>query len=118
MEYESRLVAEKALGKQLPFGVEIHHVDGDNLNNAAKNLVICQDKAYHKLLHWRERVIDRGENPNIGQFCNRCHKFLRFEAFNISRANKHTGRCNRCRECSREYWQVYVVTAKALKVAV
>ena len=47
--------AELALGKPLPRGAEVHHADGTTGDNAP--LVICQDRAYHMLLHklMRER---------------------------------------------------------------
>lgn len=47
------LKAEKALGRPLPSGAKVHHADGDIHNNDNSNLVICQDHAYHKLLHVR-----------------------------------------------------------------
>lgn len=50
------LNAEKALGKPLPLGAVIHHVDENQLNPSNNNLVICQDKAYHNLLHRRMRA--------------------------------------------------------------
>lgn len=53
---EHILVAEKVLGKPLPIGVEIHHVNEDRADNKPGNLVICQDKTYHKLLHRRLRA--------------------------------------------------------------
>jgi hypothetical protein len=55
--YEHILVAEQALGKPLPPGAEVHHVDVDCGNNEGTNLVICQDDAYHKLLHQRMRAL-------------------------------------------------------------
>jgi hypothetical protein len=51
---EHILIAEKALGKPLPQGAVVHHV------NETKNsgpLVICQDDAYHHLLHQRIRAL-------------------------------------------------------------
>ena len=51
-------VAEKALGKPLPNGAEVHHIDENPSNNAPSNLVICPDVAYHKLLHQRQRAFD------------------------------------------------------------
>ena len=48
------MVAEKALGKPLPKGAEIHHYGKRDDNT---KLVICQDQAYHKLLHRRMRAI-------------------------------------------------------------
>jgi hypothetical protein len=44
-------VAVKALGKPLPLGAEVHHVNGDPTDNRPANLVICQDRDYHALLH-------------------------------------------------------------------
>lgn len=46
-------IAEKALGKDLPLGAEVHHVNG--LKNGGP-LVVCQDHAYHHLLHKRTRA--------------------------------------------------------------
>ncbi len=51
-------IAEKAIGKPLPSGAEVHHVDQDPTNNSPSNLVICPDAAYHKLLHQRQRAFD------------------------------------------------------------
>lgn len=56
--YEHVLVAERVLGKLLPAGAVIHHHDGDKHNNTPSNLVICQDQAYHSLLHQRARAFD------------------------------------------------------------
>ena len=51
--YQHVLIAEKALGGYLPDKAQVHHVDYDHTNNSKDNLVICQDNAYHKLLHQR-----------------------------------------------------------------
>ena len=50
---EHVLVAERALGKYLPTGAVVHHVNVDRRNNAPTNLVICENQTYHKLLHVR-----------------------------------------------------------------
>ena len=55
-----REIAERVLGKPLPKGVEVHHVDEDKSNDSNDNLVICQDRAYHRLLHKRRREMLRG----------------------------------------------------------
>lgn len=48
-----RLIVERVLGRRMPDGTEVHHVDGNKRNNAPRNLVACQDRAYHKLLERR-----------------------------------------------------------------
>lgn len=54
---EHVLVAERALGHRLPPAAQVHHVNGDPSDNRSRNLVICQDLAYHKLLHRRLRAL-------------------------------------------------------------
>src|SRR5258708_6599812 len=61
---EHELIAEQVLGHPLPKKAEIHHVDNNGLNNEHSNLVICQDHAYHMLLHARTRIVKAGGNPN------------------------------------------------------
>lgn len=63
------LLAEQALGRSLPDGAEVHHLDGERGNNEKGNLVICQNRSYHKLLHSRKDVLDRGSNPNTHKWC-------------------------------------------------
>lgn len=65
-----RVRAERALGKPLPLGAVIHHADGTQRDDAP--LVICQDQAYHKLIHARMRVIKCGGNPNTDAVCGTC----------------------------------------------
>lgn len=48
------LVAEEVLGKPLPKGVVVHHHGAKDDNT---QLVICQNHAYHMLLHQRMRAL-------------------------------------------------------------
>lgn len=41
------------LGRPLPKGAVVHHVNRKPWDNRNENLVICQDTAYHRLLHMR-----------------------------------------------------------------
>lgn len=68
----SHAIALKALGKPLPFNACIHHVNGKHWDNRNCNLVICENNAYHMLLHSRtawlrnRKAIEEylRENPN------------------------------------------------------
>lgn len=73
-EYAHILVAEKALGKRLPKGVEVHHVNEDKDDNRPDNLVICPSQKYHALLHMRMRAVASGF-PAHYRSCSICKKF-------------------------------------------
>lgn len=64
-------VAEFVLGHALPKGAQVHHVNGDKTDNRTCNLVICQDAAYHSLLHRRERALLACGNANAER-CGYC----------------------------------------------
>lgn len=49
-------IVERVLGHPLPSGVEVHHVNTIKGDNRNENLVVCQDRAYHMLLHSRMRA--------------------------------------------------------------
>jgi hypothetical protein len=68
---EHVLIAEKAIGRKLPKGAIVHHVDGNPLNNAHTNLVVCPNQEYHMLLHVRSRAMTDCGNPDWRK-CVRC----------------------------------------------
>lgn len=61
---EHTWIVERVLGKKLPEGAEIHHVNENRTDNRSENLVVCQDRAYHQLLHLRMRAFAECGNPN------------------------------------------------------
>ena len=53
---EHILVAEQSLGRFLPPQAVVHHINEIRSDNRSSNLVICEDRAYHVLLHQRMRA--------------------------------------------------------------
>lgn len=58
------IVAEKVLGRYLKDPECIHHVDEDPGHNKNGNFVICEDKAYHMLIHRRKRAFEACGHAN------------------------------------------------------
>jgi hypothetical protein len=48
-----RFLAMKALGKPLPAKVEVHHMERKKDGGV---IVICEDAAYHRILHIRQKA--------------------------------------------------------------
>lgn len=93
---EHILLAEKALGKSLPPGVQVHHVDENKGNNDPGNLVICQDASYHTLLHLRARSYIATGSSNMKR-CASCKEWKTYSAFGRS-GNWYRCECSECRK--------------------
>lgn len=72
--FEHILVAEKVLGRHLPAMAEVHHINGVKDDNRTSNLVICENAAYHALLHARLNAYQATGNPDARQCCI-CHEY-------------------------------------------
>lgn len=83
---EHVLVAEKALGKKLPKGASIHHVNEIKTDNRCENLVICPNEAYHQLLHRRQRALDESGNADKRQ-CMFCKEWDLEPVITVNKAN-------------------------------
>jgi hypothetical protein len=68
---EHASICEALLGKPLPPKAVIHH-HKDKLDNSS--LVICEDQAYHTLLHQRKRAYEACGNP-IWRKCYICKQY-------------------------------------------
>lgn len=101
--YEHRVIAERALGKPLPKEVEVHHHDNNGRNNQNGNLVICQDHAYHYLLHRRQRIVALGGNPNTQHWCGFCKAIRPIDQFWVRKTGEHAGLLtSQCKVCLPE----------------
>ncbi len=70
---EHTLIAEKALGKKLPKGVVVHHVNEIKTDNRNSNLLICTI-TYHRLIHTRIEALKESGNANHRR-CYLCRKY-------------------------------------------
>lgn len=94
--YSHRLRAENAIGKPLPAGAIVHHVDGSQRDES--DLVICQDQKYHLLLHMRMRTRAAGGDPWTDKLCQGCRKAKPKAQFSV-RSGRGDGLNETCRSC-------------------
>ncbi len=94
------LMAEHALRHPLPEGAPVHHVNGTVNDNRPGNLVICQDQAYHMLLHQRQRALKACGNANWRK-CSICKQYDDPSALVLRRDGKKTKANHRA--CLRHY---------------
>lgn len=78
---DHRFIAEKALGHPLPKGAEVHHLDGNRKNSNPSNLVICESRKYHRLLHARQRILSIGGHPDQYRICTYCKEMKSIQEF-------------------------------------
>lgn len=101
-------IAEKAIGRTMPKGAQVHHVNGDRGDNTNSNLVICQDSAYHQLLHKRERAFDACGNADYLK-CPHCKQWDSPTNMYVS----PNGATQEHRYCGNEYRKAYYKKQRA-----
>lgn len=81
--YEHRIVAERAIGRRLETGEEVHHRDENPSNNDASNLEVARNHAEHMAKHRtnpKKRPVGAA-NPVIKCRCGCGVEFEKFDAF-------------------------------------
>lgn len=72
--FEHILIVERALGHYLPLNAVVHHGDENKQNNANGNLVACEGRKYHNILHRRLRALQACGDATAHQ-CAHCHRY-------------------------------------------
>lgn len=93
-------VAGDALGRPLPPGAVVHHVDENRQNNVNSNLVILENQAEHLALHRRLRILKAGGNPWTQQICCTCKTLKMLDEFGLqTSSNYNMERLGCCKQC-------------------
>ena len=110
---EHRYLAAKALGKPLPDGVDVHHHGGGKHGG---QLVICQDRNYHKLLHIRTRAYEATGDAEKRK-CDICKRWDDVSNMsNVRSAARPNGRFLHI-ECKQGYDKSYYIVNREKRAA-
>ena len=73
------IVAEGILGKPLPDKAVVHHVNGIKSDDAPTNILICENHAYHRLIHIRQKAFKECGDAKKRR-CYICKKYDEIES--------------------------------------
>jgi hypothetical protein len=96
---EHILIVERILGKPLPPNACIHHINENPADNRPKNLIVCPDNTYHKLVHQRLRAL-KSCGYAYWRKCKFCGQYDDPKNLYIGRNNENVIH----RECRRKYY--------------
>jgi hypothetical protein len=95
--FAHRIEWEKHHG-EIPNGMQIHHKDGNKLNNHIDNLQLV-DPLTHRRLHFSYRLIREGFWEKQ---CVSCSEWLPLESYSRSTKNKKSFLRRRCIKCHKK----------------
>src|SRR5574343_38254 len=96
-----RKIVEDILGYPLPLNAVVHHVDGNIKNNEKNNLVVCQNHAYHRMIHARATALKECGHPHWRK-CKYCHKYDDPNNLYIPKSSKYAMH----RDCNAKYHRI------------
>lgn len=88
-------IVEDILDYQLPNTAVVHHVNGNIQDNNPSNLVVCQNHAYHRMIHAREVALKECGHADWRK-CKYCHEYDSIENLYFPPNNEYAmhKRCN------------------------